>query len=302
MIGVDTLPDAADRPRRPQPHQPVRLHRQPLRVPRRRARCQSIAGPMVDASTPSWPRPSTTSPPARGRLAGGEELNVAMQKVLEEIITDHGSGHLQRQRLLRRLADRGRGPRACPNLRTTLDALPELITREADGAVQPLRRVQPPRDAQPLRDRPRAVRNEHQRGGQARRSRSANTIILPAAAAVPDRAGRPTLASLKAVGVESDTATLDKVSAAHQGRSGRASPSSAPSSATTHAATSAEEAHHAGNDLLPAMLAVRTAADALERPGRRRPLAAADLPGDALHPVAAASPTLSAPSHDGARV
>ncbi len=32
-IGVDTLPDPPDRPGRPQPHQPVRLHRQPLRVP-----------------------------------------------------------------------------------------------------------------------------------------------------------------------------------------------------------------------------------------------------------------------------
>ena len=35
-IGVDTLPTAAPSRRRPQPHQPVRLHRQPLRVPRRR--------------------------------------------------------------------------------------------------------------------------------------------------------------------------------------------------------------------------------------------------------------------------
>ena len=34
QIGVDTLPGAADRPGRPQPHQPVRVHGQPLRVPR----------------------------------------------------------------------------------------------------------------------------------------------------------------------------------------------------------------------------------------------------------------------------
>ena len=34
IIGVDTLPVAADRSGRPQPHQPVRVHRQPVRVPR----------------------------------------------------------------------------------------------------------------------------------------------------------------------------------------------------------------------------------------------------------------------------
>ena len=43
--------DAAPRRRRPQPHQPVRLHRQQVRVPRRRARAQSIAGPIVVLNT-----------------------------------------------------------------------------------------------------------------------------------------------------------------------------------------------------------------------------------------------------------
>ena len=39
------------------------------------------------------------------------------------------------------------------------------------------------------------------------------------------------------------------------------------------------------DELLPAMAAVRAAADELEATRRRRPLAAADLPGDALHPL-----------------
>ena len=38
IIGVDTLPHAADRSGRPQPHQPVRVHRQPVRVPGARLR------------------------------------------------------------------------------------------------------------------------------------------------------------------------------------------------------------------------------------------------------------------------
>ena len=53
--------EAAARRRRPQPHQPVRLHRQQVRVPRRRARPVASPAP-TPCSTPSWPRPSTSSP------------------------------------------------------------------------------------------------------------------------------------------------------------------------------------------------------------------------------------------------
>ena len=55
LIGVDTLPGAADRPGRPQPHQPVRLHRQPVRVPR--PRLAAVRSPARwSRSTRSWPR------------------------------------------------------------------------------------------------------------------------------------------------------------------------------------------------------------------------------------------------------
>ena len=91
IIGVDTLPVLPDRPGRPQPHQPVRLHRQPLRVPGARARC-SRSPARWSRSTRSWPRRSTTSPPSiESLVADGAEFNAAVQKVLEEIITDHGA-------------------------------------------------------------------------------------------------------------------------------------------------------------------------------------------------------------------
>ena len=63
-------------------------------------------------------------------VAGGAEFNVAVQKVLEEIITDHGAvvfngdGYTDDWQV--EAAARG-----LPNLRTTLDALPELITDES---------------------------------------------------------------------------------------------------------------------------------------------------------------------------
>ena len=65
---------AADRPRRPQPHQPVRVHRQPVRVPRPglgadRQPCR------WSCSTRSWPRRSTTArPSSRPRSRGRHRL------------------------------------------------------------------------------------------------------------------------------------------------------------------------------------------------------------------------------------
>ena len=119
-----------DRSGRPQPHQPVRLHRQPLRVPR----------PGL-AAVDRRPDGDDQHDPGRGarlhrhrarvaRSPTATDFNAAVQKVLEEIITDHGSvvfngdGYSEDWQV--EAAARG-----LPNLRTTLDALPELITDEA---------------------------------------------------------------------------------------------------------------------------------------------------------------------------
>ena len=57
----------------------------------RRARC-SPSPVRWSRSTRSWPRRSTTSPPSsRRRVADGTDFNAAVQKMLEEIITDHGA-------------------------------------------------------------------------------------------------------------------------------------------------------------------------------------------------------------------
>ena len=106
-------PGAADRPGRPQPHQPVRVHRQPVRVPRPGL---DADGRRADghASTRSWPRRSTTSPPSsRPRSAAGTDFDTAVQKLLEDDHHRPRRGRVQRRRLLRGVADRGRGARAC---------------------------------------------------------------------------------------------------------------------------------------------------------------------------------------------
>ena len=140
MIGVDTLPVLPDRPRRPQPHQPVRLHRQPLRVP----------GPRL-AAVDRRPDGHDQHDPGRGarlhrhRARGARRRRRRLQRRRAEGARgDHHQPRqrrLQRRRLLRGLADRGRRPRPA-NLRTTLDALPELVTDEAIELFSPLRRVQ----------------------------------------------------------------------------------------------------------------------------------------------------------------
>jgi glutamine synthetase len=90
----------------------------------------------------------------------------------------------------------------------------------------------------------------------------ANTAILPAAMRYQTELAT-NVASLTAVGVEADTATLDEVSATMaELRAGIA----ALRSELDHDDVESTEKHaeHAQKGLLPAMASVRTAADALE--------------------------------------
>jgi glutamine synthetase len=90
----------------------------------------------------------------------------------------------------------------------------------------------------------------------------ANTVILPAAVRYQTEVAT-NVASLRAVGVEADTATLEEVSAGISAlRAGIATLRT--ELAHGHATTLQEEAEHAGAALLPAMITVRAAADELE--------------------------------------
>ena len=117
-------------PGRPQPHQPVRLHRQPLRVPR--AGLHPDGGrPMVVLNTIMAEALDHCATDARGpRSPPAPTSTRPSRRCSTEIITDHGA-----------VIFNGNGysdewpieaeQRGLKNLRTTVDALPELISPEA---------------------------------------------------------------------------------------------------------------------------------------------------------------------------
>ncbi|MBV9410000.1 MAG: glutamine synthetase III [Acidimicrobiia bacterium] len=258
-IGVDTLPvlptDPGDRNRT----SPFAFtgNRFEFRAP---GSLQSIAGPMVTINTILAEALDYLANGIEKLVADGTEFNAAVQKVLEEIITDHGAviyngdGYTEEWQI--EAAARG-----LPNLRTTLDALPELVTDEAIELFSRYgvfsHREMHSRHDIALEQYALSV------GVEARLTLEiANTVILPAALRYQTELAT-NLASLKSIGVDGDSETLDEVSAAIAAL--RAGISTLRAELGHDAvATPLEEARHAQDNLLPAMTSTRIAADQLE--------------------------------------
>jgi glutamine synthetase len=192
-------------------------------------------------------------------VGSGDPFNVAVQKVLEEIITVHGAvvynGDGYTDEWQTEAAARG-----LPNLRTTLDALPELITDEAMELFSRYgvfsHREMHSRYDVALEQYVLSV------GVEARLTLEiANTVILPAALRYQTELAT-NLASLRSVGAEEDSTTLDEVSASIKAL--RLGISTLRSELDHGASTTMEEATHARDGLLPAMASVRAASDQLE--------------------------------------
>ena len=259
MIGVDTLPvlptDPGDRNRT----SPFAFtgNRFEFRAP---GSLQSIAGPMVTINTILAEALDYIATELESLMADGIEFNEAVQKVLQEIITVHGAvvfngdGYSETWQI--EAAERG-----LPNLRTTVDALPELLTDEAMELFSHYGVF--------------SHREMHSRyeialeqyiltiGVEARLTlEMANTVVLPPAIRYQTELAA-NLAVLKSIGAESDTTTFDEVSAAigalHAGIADLRD-----KLAHDHGDSVDAEAQHALEDLLPAMTEVRAAADALE--------------------------------------
>jgi glutamine synthetase len=259
QIGVDTLPvlptDPGDRNRT----SPFAFtgNRFEFRAP---GSLQSIAGPMVTINTIMAEALDYIATDLEKAVAAGTEFNVAVQKILEEIITVHGSsvfngdGYSEDWQI--EAAARG-----LPNLRTTLDALPELISEQSMELFSKYgvftHREMHSRYEIGLEQYALSV------GVEARLTLEIGTTsVLPAAVRYQTEVAL-NLGALKGAGVEIDTSTLDEVSG----------PLTAlrAALATLRAAlvhksglTALQEAEHARDSLLPAMSAVRTAADELE--------------------------------------
>lgn len=259
IIGADTLPvlptDPGDRNRT----SPMAFtgNRFEFRAP---GSLQSIAGPMVTINTILAEALDHIATEIETLTADGTAFDAAVQKVLETVITNHGAAVFNGDGYSDEWQEEA-AARGLPNLRTTLDALPELITPEAIELFSSYGVF--------------SEREQHSRyeiameqyaltiGVEARSTLEiASTSVLPAAIRYQTELAT-NLAALKAVGIEGDTSTLTEVSTSIDAlRAGITSLKSAL--AHEGADDVVSEATHAGKDLLPAMEAIRVAADALE--------------------------------------
>jgi glutamine synthetase len=259
MIGVDTLPvlptDPGDRNRT----SPFAFtgNRFEFRAP---GSLQSIAGPMTTINTILAEALDYIATEIEGYLESSLDFNTAVQKVLEEIITVHGSavfngdGYSDDWQV--EAAARG-----LPNLRTTIDALPELVTESAMELFSHYGVF----NHREMHSRYEIALEQYilSIGVEARLTlEMANTVILPAALRYQTELAT-NLASLGALGVATDTSTFDEVTEGLAAlRSGIADLRAGL--ADDSGETEMDHAIHARDTLLTAMNAVRAAGDSLE--------------------------------------
>ena len=147
---------AADRSGRPQPHQPVRVHRQPVRVPRAG---RVAVDRRTDDDDQHHPRRSARPPRDRARIPHRERDRLqrrGAEGARRRHVEPRQRG-LQRRRLHRGLEDRSRGagPREPPDhARRAAGA----HHRRRDGAVREVRRVHPARCTVATRSRSSSTR------------------------------------------------------------------------------------------------------------------------------------------------
>ena len=193
-------------------------------------------------------------------VADGEDFDKAVQKLLTEVITEHGAvvfngdGYSENWQI--EAAERG-----LPNLKTTLDAIPELIKPES---VELFEKYGVFNDRE-LHSR-YEVRLEQYALTIAVEAKLAleigTTVILPAAIRYQTELAQ-NVATLKAAGMEPSMAALEAVSTPIADLA--TALAALKAALSDHSAeTALAEAKHAQEALLPAMEAVRAAADALE--------------------------------------
>lgn len=259
MIGVDTLPilptDPGDRNRT----SPFAFtgNRFEFRAP---GSGQTINVPMIVLNTIMADSLDYMATALEKAVSDGEEFDTAVQTLLTEIITEHGAvvfnGDGYSENWHTEAAERG-----LPNLKTTLDAVPELIKPEAVEVFEKYgvfsERELHSRYEVRLEQYALTVAVEAKLSLEI-----ASTVILPAAVRYQTEVAQ-NVATLKAAGMEPSLTLLETVSAPIAELT--AAVTALKSALSEHAGDSAlEEATHAQEALLPAMDAVRAAADTLE--------------------------------------
>jgi glutamine synthetase len=259
QIGVDTLPvlptDPGDRNRT----SPFAFtgNRFEFRAP---GSMQTVNGPMVTINTIMADSLDYAATVLENAVADGTDFDTAVQNLLTTIITEHGA-----------VVFNGDGygdawpieaeKRGLANLRTTLDALPELITPEALALFEKYKvfnhREMHSRYEIGLEQYALSI------GVEARLTfEIGQTSILPAGLRYQTELA-VNASALKAAGIEPDLDALTEVSGTLADlRSALATLKAALAAEVGHETLA--EAEHARHQLLPAMTAVRAAADTLE--------------------------------------
>ena len=258
IIGVDTLPELPTDPGDRNRTSPFAFtgNRFEFRAP---GSGQTINVPMIILNTIMADSLDYMATVLEKAVGDGEDFDVAVQKLLTEIITEHGAvvfngdGYSENWQI--EAAERG-----LPNLKTTIDAIPQLVTPEAIEVFEKFGVF----NERELRSR-EEVRYETYAltvSVEAKLTLElASTVILPAAIRYQTELAQ-NVATLKAAGVDADTTLLAAVSAPISELTSALT--ALKSAMGTHGGESAaEEAKHA-QSLLPLMDAVRTAADTLE--------------------------------------
>jgi glutamine synthetase len=258
IIGVDTLPvlptDPGDRNRT----SPFAFtgNRFEFRAP---GSGQTVAVPMMMLNTIMADSLDYMATILEKAVADGDDFDEAVQKLLTDIITEHGAvvfngdGYSENWQI--EAAERG-----LPNLKTTLDALPELIKPES---IELFERYSVFSERE-LHSR-YEVRLEMYAltiGVEAKLALElGSTVILPAAMRYQTEIAH-NVATLKAAGVEPSMTLLEQVSGPIAELTAGLGELKA---GLGHSADAAyDEATHALTVLLPAMEKVRAAADMLE--------------------------------------
>ena len=260
IVGVDTIPELPSDPGDRNRTSPFAFtgNRFEFRAP---GASQSIAGPLVALNTAIAESLDFIATELETAIEAGTDFNAAVQSVLQGIIADHGNvifngdGYGEEWQVEAEA-------RGLLNLRTTVDALPQFDTPEVKELFAKY---------EVLNERELASRYEVyleqyvlSLAVEAKQTlEMARTLVLPAGLRYQgELAGQG--ANLKAVGAEFDSSLLDEVSGLIADlRAGIATLEAAIAGA--HGAESTlGEARYACDTLLPAMAAVREAADGLE--------------------------------------
>ncbi len=261
VVGVDTLPelpkDAGDRNRT----SPFAFTGNRFEF-RAVGSNQSIAGPMVAINTIVAESLDYIATELEAAVAHDpSELHTAIQKVLREIVAEHGSIIFNGDGYSAAWHEEAE-KRGLPNLRATVDALPVLANEDVIALFEKYdvlsRRETLSRQEVYLEQYCLSV------GVEARTTvEMAKTIVLPAAIRYQGELAA-TCASLKSLGSVFDTTVLDTTTGLVTEMQGRIAALEAATVSDPFGETTLQHAQYCYDEILPAMAAVRETADALE--------------------------------------